>query len=165
MRSCAPSGDGSSSLTSEQVALEVLGVKIGLRAVRAGEFPIRILDGDNGALGGAGPGSGSGRSSRGAGKDASAALGADNMRRLVTVLHDRIGLHHGAGSVGRRDTGLRHDAARRHRAQDGRATTASGSGGNRLRMRGGRGGLRHHGGRGTVAMVWGVRVLAHRVDA
>lgn len=149
------------------MALEMLGVQVRLGAVRARELAIGILDGNDGVLRGRGASSGSGRSAGSAGQDATAALRTNNVSRLLSILEDAVGLHQGAGSVGRRDAGLAHETARRHGTQDRRAATTSRGGSNGLRVSGGGRGLRHHGSRGAVGLVRRrVGVLGHaRVHA
>lgn len=151
-------------LTAEEVTLQVLGVQIRLGAVRAGELSVGVLDGNHRVLG-AGSCSLGRRAAGRAGQDAPAALGAHDVRGLVAVLEDRVGLHERAGAVGRGDAGLGHDASRRHGTQHRRATATSGRGSNGLRVRGGRGGLRHHARRRGIALVRRVRILGHGVDA
>lgn len=57
-----------------------------------------------------------------------------------------------------------HKATRRHGAEDGRTTSANRCRGNWLRMRDGRGGLRHHSSRRGIALM-GIRVLRHGVNS
>jgi hypothetical protein len=153
-------------LTAQEMALQVLGVQVRLGAVRARKLAIGILDGNDGVLRSRGAGSGSSRTAGSAGQDATATLRSNDVSRLLSVLHDTVGLHQRARTVGRRDAGLAHETARRHGTQDRRTATTSGSGSNRLGVRGGGSRLRHHGRRGAILLRVRVRVLGHaRVHA
>lgn len=93
--------------TSQQMALEMLGVQICLVAVRTWELPIRILGGDGGVFGSGtidAIGSHGSRAARDAGKDATTALRADDLgargilgrvRRSPVGTRDGIGVHPG----------------------------------------------------------------------
>lgn len=128
------------------MALQVLGVEVGLCAVRTREFSISVFDGDDGALCSTSASSGSGRSSRSTGQNSPAALGADDMCWSVVSESNGLGLHDIAGLAVRRGDArllLRHDAAGRHRSQGRRSTPAGRSWGNGLLARRGCG-LGHH---------------------
>jgi hypothetical protein len=147
------------------MTLQMLRMKVGLSAVRAREFAISILDGDHGILVGASPSSRSGRSTRGAGQDATAALRSNNMCGLLAIGKHRVGLHHRVGAIRRRDSRLRHQTAGRHRSKHGRATATSRSRSNGLRVRRSGGSLRHHRGRGAIRLMGWIGVLRrHGVD-
>ena len=156
------------SLTSKQMALQVLCVEISLGAVGTRELSISILLGDLG-LSRTPRRRGSG-SAGGAGQDAPTTLRTDNMSRLLSFgEHARL-RHEWALRVGRVHAWLgRHDTTGGHGAQDGRHPTARrGSRRDRLRVRDGRGGrLRQHGRRGRVGLrgllVW--VASHHRVRA
>lgn len=60
-------------LTSQEMALEMLGMEVSLGAVGAWEFAISVLHGNHGVLGTSASGRGS-RSSRSAGKDTASSL-------------------------------------------------------------------------------------------
>lgn len=143
------------------MALQMLGVQVSFRAVRARKLAVGILDGNDGAL--RATSGGSGGASGSTGQNASAALGTNDVGRLITLGQDRVGLHHRA-SIGRRDVALRHDATRRHGAQDGRATATDGSGSDGLGVSAGTRGLRHHTSRSAIRL-GRVGVLGHGVDA
>lgn len=145
------------------MALQVLGVEIGLGAVRAGEFSVCILDRDDGVLC-ASSRSLSSRPSGSAGQDSTTSLRSNNVGRLLAVLEERVGLHQRTGAIRRSHTRLGHEATRRHGAQDGRTTSANRRRSNWLRVRDRGGGLRHHGSRGGIALVR-VRVLGHGVNS
>lgn len=147
------------------MTLQVLGVQVRLGAVRARELAICVLDRDNRVLRGRGTGGGSSRTTGGAGQDAAAALGTNNVSGLVVFTKDTVLRHHRARTVGRADAVLAHEATRRHGAQDRRTAAARRSGRDGLRVRGSRGGTGHHGLGGTVAGVRRVGVLSHRVHA
>lgn len=148
---------------SEQMTLQMLGMKIGLGAVRARKLAVRILLGDR-VLGG-GARSRSGRPARSTREDASAALGTDNVSRLVATLGQHAVLaHHGALNVGGANASLRHSASR-HRAEN---RWSPGAGrrwgrGNWLRMRGSGRGVRHHGGGAGGIALSGIAVVHHGV--
>lgn len=131
----------------------MLGVKVRLCTVRARKFAVRVLLGDlclrRGRSGG-----GRSRSAGCAGQDTSATLGANNVRRLVALLHERWLGHHGALRVRRIQPALGHHTTGGHWSQDRRDTAAGGrSRGNGLRVRGGDRGLGHHGRRGRVGLL------------
>jgi hypothetical protein len=106
------------ALTAKQMALQMLCVKVRLRAVRAREFPIGVLRGDHRVLGGAGARRRDGGPARRAGEDATAALGAHDVRRRLEVVEQARVLHHVGLAVGRGHDGLHVlEAVRRHRAQ------------------------------------------------
>lgn len=137
----------------------MLGMQVRLCAVRAGEFAVGILDGDDGVLRTSSR-SLSSRPSRSAGQDASATLRSNDVGRLLAVREDGVRLHHRTGAVGRGHAGLRHETTRGHGTQDRRAAAANRRRSNRLRVRDGRGSLRHHSGRCGISLVR-VRVLCH----
>lgn len=128
----------------------MLRVQICLGAVRARELAVSILDGNHGVLRGGGASLRRGRTPRSTREDAATALGANDMSRLVTV-GQRL-LHEAGGTVRGLDTRLRHDTARRHRAQVGGHAAAGGSRGDGLGVRGSHCCLRHHAGRRGVAL-------------
>lgn len=144
------------------MALQVLRVQIRLGAVRAREFSVSVLLGDL-ALGLSRTSSRRRGPARGAGQNASASLRADNMSRLLAVGHHRSLRHQRALAIRRVHARLGHDSTGRHGAEDrwGPATSGSGGGSNRLRVRGRGGGLRHHARRGTGIRLLLVRVVAH----
>lgn len=95
-------------LTSQQMALQVLGVQVGLVTVRAREFSIRILGRNGGALGSTvnavGDGSSTTRNTR---QDTTAALRAHDLRpwrflgpvgRAVRAIH--VGAHSPGLAIG-----------------------------------------------------------------
>lgn len=138
---------------SEEMALEMLRVKVRLGTMRAGEFAISILHGNHCALGVTSSSWSSG-SARCAGEDTAATLGTNNMSRLLLQRWRRNK---------RREAGsrmmLRHDATWGHGSQDRRPTISSRSRSNRLRTGRGCGGLVHHGTRGAVTRLGRVLVL------
>lgn len=138
----------------------MLCMEVCLGAVRARELAVRVLDGNNGALC-TSTGSRSCRTTRGARQDSTATLRSDNMSRLFSVVHDRVGLHQRSRAIGRRDTGLGHNTTGWHRTKDWRCTSTNGSGSNGLRVRRGCGGLGHHGRRGAISWVRRIRILRH----
>jgi hypothetical protein len=146
-------------LTPQKVALQVLRVQVCLSTVRARELSIGILDRNHRVLGISRTGGGRSRPARSAWEDAAATLGSNNVGRLL--------LGHGVVEhrVGRRNARLRHDATGGHGTQDRRSAAASRCGSDGLRVRRSGRGLRHHGGRGTIARVRRVRVLCHGVKA
>lgn len=81
------------------MAFQMLGMKIGLGTVRAGEFSVGILDRNNGVLG-ATARSLSSRPSRSTGQDSPTTLRSNDVGRLIAVLEDRVRLHQGARAVG-----------------------------------------------------------------
>jgi hypothetical protein len=139
----------------------VLGMKISLGAVRARELSIGIFDGDNSVLR-AGSCSLSSRSSGSTGQDSSTTLRSNNVSGLIAFLKDGVGLHEGTRAVGRGHAGLGHNATGGHGAKNWRSTTSRRRGSNRLRVRHGRGSLRHHTSRCGIALVR-VRVLGHGI--
>lgn len=188
--SCSPttSASGQYERAAKRLAeghSQVLRMKVGLRAVRAGEFSISVLLG-NLSLGGSGARRRRGRPSRRAGQNASPALRADDVSGLVALLHQRRLAHHRALGVWRGQAALWHHAASRHRSEDGRNATAGrwsrgdglgvGRRDRRLGHHGGGGGIRllvllvgvvHHGicrAAGSL-LRRGRRVRAHRVGS
>ena len=153
-------GRDGSSLTSKEMALQVLCVEISLGAVGTRELSISILLGNLG-LSRTPRRRGSG-SAGGAGQDAPTTLRTDNVSRLLSLRkHARL-RHQRALRIGRVHTRLRrHHTTGGHGAQDWRHPTARRwSRRDRLRVGHGRGGrLRQHGGRGRV----GLRGLLVRV--
>lgn len=142
----------------------MLRMKVCLCAVRAGKFAICVFLG-NLSLSGGRAWSRRSRPAGRAGEDASATLGADDVSRLVALLHQRGLSHHGALCVWRGQAALGHDTAGGHRAQDRRDATAGGwSRRDRLRMSRRDGRLGHHGGGGSIRLlVLLVGIVHHRV--
>lgn len=158
---------GTVTSVAQKMALQVLGVQIGLGAVRARKLAIGILDGNDRVLCSRGTGGGSSRATRGAGQDTSATLRAYHMSRLLRVAQDTVVGHERTRPVGRADAILAHETTGRHGTQDRRSATTSrrGSDGLRVRVRRSSGGAGHHGLRSAVAGVRRVGVLSHRVHA
>lgn len=148
---------------TKKMALQVLRVQVSLGAVWARELAVGILDGNDVVLCASASGGG-GRTARCAGQNSSATLGSYNMGWLVALVKNIVWLHHRSRSIRRGDAGLRHDAPGWHRTKDWRTSPTSWGGSNRLRMRGGRGRLRHHGRRSAIALVGRIWVLSHRVN-
>lgn len=119
-------------LTAQEMALQVLGVQVSLSAMRAGEFAISVLLRDHGALSRSGSRR-SGRSSRRAGQNTTASLGANNMGRLLSLLQDGLLVRHQRTRVGRRHAGLGHDATGGHGTEHGGSARRRGRNGLRVR--------------------------------
>lgn len=150
------------ALTAQKVTLQMLGVEVGLRAVRAWELAIRIFLRDLVLVDRSG--SWGSRSARGTGKNAAAALRTDHVGGLLVIREHGLG-HQWALSVGRGHALLGHDAASRHRPQD-RGTPCAGcrSRGDGLRVsHSGRGLRKHSGGRSRVALVGLLVVTGHHL--
>lgn len=128
------------------MALQVLGVQVRLGAVRAREFAVSILNGDDGVLR---AGRGGSRAARSARQNAATALGANNVSRSLSIGQYTV-VRHAVGSAR-----LGHHTRLRHRTQDRRSAAASGSNGLRVAARAGL-----H----AVGLVR-VGVLGHGVDA
>ena len=88
-----------------------------LGAVRAKELAVRILAQEQRGLFAPVPASRSCRTTRGARQDSTATLRSDNMSRLFSVVHDRVGLHQRSRAIWRRDTGLGHNTTGWHRTE------------------------------------------------
>ena len=97
------------------MTLQMLGVQVGFRAVRARELAIGVFL-RNLVLGHRAGSRGSG-SARGAGKDATTTLGANNVGGLLVVGQHRR-RHHGALAVRRAHALRGHNAASRHGAEN-----------------------------------------------
>lgn len=137
----------------------MLCVEVSLCAVRARKFAVSVLHGNHSVLG-TSTSSGGSRSAWGTGKDTASSLRANNVSRRLALRHNGGRLHKRSRAIRRRDTGLGHNATRRHGAQHGRSTTASRSWRDGLRVRRGSGRLGHHASRGVIAL--GRRVLVRR---
>ena len=134
------------TLTTKQMTLQMFGVEIGLRAVRAREFPICVLCGDHRVLGGSRTRRGDSGSPRSARENPTAALGAHDVRRgLEIVEHARVRQHVRLPVRGHNRLHVL-EAVWGHRSQCLRHAALHGGGGNGLRMGHGRRRLRHHGG-------------------
>lgn len=154
---------GRERLTSKKMALQMFCMQIIFGAMRTRKFSVGVLNRNQRILGGARASGWGSWTARGAGEYASTALRAHHMRGLIALLENWVRLHDRAWAIGRGYPRLRH-AARGHGTQNRRATAANRSRGKRLRVRGSRGGLRHHCGRRAIGLVWRVRVLNHRID-
>lgn len=137
-------------LTSQQVTLQVLGVQVRFGTVRARELAIRVLHGNDGALGSTSAGLRRSRATGSTGKDATAALRAHDVGGLVAIRHGL--LHQASVTVGRLNAGLRHDAAGRHGTQVRRDPATRGSRRDGLRVSRSQRGLGHHTRSGRVAL-------------
>lgn len=153
------------TLTSEKMTLQMLGMEVCLGTMRAWKFSVSILNGNHRVLSSSSAGGRSSRTSWSAWQDAASALRTYNMSRLLTLLKNGVGLHQRAGTVGRRDAWLGHDAAGRHWAKHGRPAATSRGRRNRLRVRNRSCCLGHHGSRSTISRVRRVWVGRHRVKA
>lgn len=119
---------GTVTRVAEEMALQMLRVKIGLGTVGARELAIRVLDRNDSALGGGGTSGRGSRATRSAGQDATTALATNNMSRGVALGSHGLRLHERAtGTIRRRSTRLLgHDATRRHGTQHRRSAAARG---------------------------------------
>ena len=79
---------------SKAVALQVLGMEVRLGAMRAREFAIGVLDRNGGAFCSTRSDGRGGWMSKSARQDTTSALRTDNVRRLLTIVHARVRLHH-----------------------------------------------------------------------
>lgn len=120
---------------TKEMSLQVFRMKVGLGAVGAREFAIRIFLGNHGALGGAATRR-RGRPTRGTGEDTASSLRSNHMRGLFIVMENGLLMgHHGTATVRRRQPLLGHHPTRWHGPQD-RRTRSGWSGSYRLRVRG-----------------------------
>ncbi len=137
-------------------------MQVSLGAVRARELSVGVLLRDL-ALGLGRASSRRRGPAGGAGQDASAALGADDMSGLLAVGHHGVLRHQGALAVRRVHSRLGHDSTCGHGPEDrwGAAAGRGRGGGNRLGMRCGGGGLRHHARRSARVGLLRVGAVAH----
>lgn len=145
---------------AEQVALQMLCVQVRLGAVRAREFPIGVLCGDHRVLGGAARRS-NGGPARGAREDATAALGAHDVRGRLEVVEQTRVLNHVGLPVRRGHHGLHVLDAVRRAQRLGHAALHRRRG-DGLRMRHGRRCLGEH--RRCRAILLGGLLVLGRVD-
>lgn len=146
-------------LTSQKVALKMLGMEVSLCAVRARKFAICVLDRNHGVLSASTSGWGS-RPSRSTRQNTASSLRSNNVSGRLALWHHRSGLHKRTRTIRRRDTRLGHDASRGHRTQHRRTSTASRSRRDRLWVRRGSGRLGHHS-RGAISLGRRILVLGH----
>jgi hypothetical protein len=154
-------------LTSKKMPLQVFGVEVRLRAVRARELSVGILLGNLG-LRDASSSSWRRRTSRGTWEHSPSALRTNDMGWLLTLRrkHRRL-RHHGTLSVGRVHARLGHlHAGSGHRPKNRRhASPCLGRRCYRLRVNRSRGCLRHHARSRRVLLLLLVRVGHHLLIA